>query len=129
MNIDRETKEQLNALSKEVFGTASRWVKLVEKGYQKLVTEDVEETVPADENGEGGGVNVVQKPVLVANGAQQYVTERHTVASVQALMQKLKKQRDDYFAAVKELQARTKAEQEAKAQSDKLIKEAGGSVL
>lgn len=124
MNVDRETKEQLNALSKEVFGSASRWVKLVEKGYQKLVTEEVEETIPADENGENGGVNVVQKPVLTGSGGKQFTTERHTVDSVRTLMQNLKKQRDDYFAAVAKAKVQA-AELEKAAQ---LANQIGGSV-
>lgn len=127
MNLDYKTKQELNALSKEVFGSSSRWQKLVNSGFADLVTEEVEEVVPADENGEKGGVELVQKPVLNASGLTQSVTTRHTVESVRELMLRLKASRDAYFARLKALQEARKAEEEQAALAKKLNDQVGGS--
>lgn len=125
--MDYQTKQEMNALSKEVFGSSSRWQKLVNKGFAELVTEEVEETIPADENGENGGVEVVRKPVLRSDGAKQSVMTRHTVESVKELMLKMKSARDQYLARLKTSQEEARKAQEAQAAAQAVHKELAGS--
>lgn len=44
--MDRKTREELNALSKEVFGSSSRWKKIVENGVAEPMQKDREVMVP-----------------------------------------------------------------------------------
>lgn len=127
MQVSREKKEQLNALSKEIFGSSSRWVKLVDKGHTELVTEEVEEVIPADENGENGGIDMVKKPVLTASGAHQYVTKRYTVEEIEAKMNEIKTQRDVYVARLKTMQEEQRKAQEAAEVAKKVHADASGS--
>lgn len=119
---DRQTRQELNALSKEVFGASSRWQKLVNKGYSKLLTEEVEETIPADENGENGGIQMIAKPVLRKDGATQSTLEHHTVDSVKELMLSLKTKRDAYIARLVEMQEKQIAAQKAAQEAEELSK-------
>lgn len=121
--MDRQTREEMNALSKEVFGASSRWQKLLTKGYPKLLTEEVEETVPAEKEGEEPKVIKVQKPVLRADGAKQSVQAYHTVESVKEMMLALKVKRDEFLAMIAQQQkeqeeAKKKAELQEKVQSE-----------
>ena len=120
---DFQTRVRLNALSKEVFGASSRWQKLVNHGYLELVTREVEEIVPADKNGENGGINVVQVPVLTASGAKQSVIKNHTVESVEAYMLDLKSKREVFYARLATMQAEQRAAQEAATASEALSRE------
>ena len=62
--INRELKEQLKSLSMELFGSSSRWVKLLENGSLQLVTEEVTEYVPSEKDGEDGTTRQVKVPML-----------------------------------------------------------------
>lgn len=125
--MDYKTKQELNALSKEVFGVSSRWEKLVTKGYTELVTEEVEETIPAEKEGDEPTVSKVSKPLLTKSGGVQSVTKRHTTASVKELMLKLKEGRDAYLAKVKKIQEEQKAAQEKLELAKRINQESGGS--
>lgn len=125
--VDFKTKQELNALSKEVFGTSSRWQKLVEKGYSEVLTEEVEETVPAEKEGEDPTVQKVTKPIKTASGGFQSVTKRHTIDSVRELMLKIKQQREDYVVRFKKMQEEQKAAQEKMELAKKIHDETSGS--
>lgn len=85
--ISRKERLELNVLSKEVFGSASRWKKIVDRGYEEALTEEKFEDVPADENGEGGGVKTVHVPVQATNaGGVKYTTKYHTEESIRDFM-------------------------------------------
>jgi len=114
MNIDRQTKDELNALSKEVFGASSRWQKLIGNGYTELVTEEVEEVVPAEKEGEEPTTRKVRVPLKNAAGMHQSVIKYHTVESVREYMLDRKKMLDQIRAQIKKQQdeARAKKEQE-----------------
>lgn len=109
MMYPREVTERLNKLSKEVFGASSRWKKLVEKGYAKQVTEELDDIVPG-ENGEPDTVKKVQVASRRADGAYLSTQERHTLASVEEYMLDLKKKRDEFLAMIE----KQRQEQEAK---------------
>lgn len=44
--MDRKTREELNALSKEVFGTSSRWQKIMDHGVLEPYERDREVMIP-----------------------------------------------------------------------------------
>ena len=110
--MNRQTREELNALSQEVFGASSRWQKLLNKGYSKLVTVEVLETVPSEKEGEEPQTVKVTRPVLL-NGVPQSTQERHTEESIREAMLDLKQKRDEYLATVKRLKEEKEARQAA----------------
>jgi len=113
--MDRKTRDELNSLSKQVFGTSSRWQKLVNDGFQEVITEDVTEQVPQDD---GTTVERVVKVPKKVNGAVQSVTKRYTVEGVMQLMLDLKKRQDDYKAVIKEMEEK-KAAEKARLEAEK----------
>ncbi len=88
--MNRKSREELNALSKEVFGLSSRWQKLVNKGFQQ--PEILEKMIP---NSETGKVEKVQFTT------HNKITLRHTEESVGQLMTNLKKQRESAMETLK----------------------------
>jgi len=115
MQYPREVIDRLNKLSKEVFGASSRWRKLIDKGYVKQVTEELDDIVPG-ENGEPDTVKKVQVAVRRADGAYLSTQERHTVSSVEAYMLDLKKKRDELLATIE----KQRQEQELKRRQTEL---------
>lgn len=108
MFIERKIREELNALSKEVFGVASRWQKFID-GVKEPVTRKVIENVP----GENGAPDTVREMnVQIPYGDSkipQYVIKQYTPQETKELLVKMKKQRDEYFAKMKEQQDLKKA--------------------
>jgi len=128
MNISRNERKELDALSKEVFGTSSRWQKLVNRGYVELVTEKVTETVPG-ENGEPDTTREVDAPKLRKDGAHQSVMKQHTVESIREAMLEGKAKIDEMKAKIAAMQAEQAAKQEADARAKALQESAGGSAV
>lgn len=118
MNIDFATRKQLDALSKEVFGSSSRWQKLIDKGYTDLITEEVEEEVPSEVEGEAPTKKTVTKPVL-KNGAQQFITKYYTIDSAREYMIAQKAVLDNIKAQI----AKHRADQEAAKKAAELAKD------
>lgn len=110
MFIDREIREELNALSKEVFGVSGRWKKLLEFGTNELVTKTVTETIPG-ENGEPDKTEEV-KVADTLRGANQYQHKTYTLDEVRELLLNLKKNRDEIRAKMKEMQEKRKLAEE-----------------
>ena len=73
-------REELNALSLKVFGTSSKWKKLVEKGFYHHYDDTAEKVVP---NTLTGRLEKQQFSV------PKSVHIRHTNESVKALMEKI----------------------------------------
>lgn len=111
MDIPREQREQLNALSKELMGTSSRWQKLLTRGYLETLTEEKEEEVPG-ENGAAPTKTTIKVPKL-RNGMEVRETRFHTVESILALMTDMKQKRDEMHAAMKKAQEEHEASQKA----------------
>lgn len=130
--VDYKTRQELNTLSKELFGSSSRWQKLVNKGFAQLVTEEVNEIKPAasedDKSTDEERTVKVKVPTKRADGALQSTTVRHTVESVMELMLKLKVQRDEYLEKVRLAKEEQKAKQEAEALAKRVHEEISGSV-
>lgn len=127
--VDNKTKQELNALSKEVFGSSSRWVKLVENGYAEIVTEEVEEMVPSEKEGEEPTLQKVKKPLLTKSGQKQSVVKRHTVESIRELMISLKTAREEYLARRKKMQEDYEAAQQKIELSKKVHQQTSGSAV
>jgi hypothetical protein len=108
MFIDRKIREELNALSKEIFRVSSKWQSLLEHGENILVTETKTETVPG-ENGAPDTTEEVQVPVL-KNGMKQYTHVTYTLEEVHQRLLKIKKNRDEYIAKIREAQAKKELE-------------------
>lgn len=77
--MDRKTREELNELSKRVFGASSRWQKLVDKGVNEPFERDREVMVPSLNGG-------VKKQVFTD---RKSVVRRYSVEEVKALMLRL----------------------------------------
>lgn len=125
--MDRQTREELNALSKEVFGSSSRWQKLLTDGYSELVTEEVPETIPSEVEGEEPKTTMVRRPVLNAAGQKQSVTKRHTEDSIREYMLDLKKRREEIMAMIKKQQDEQAAAKARTELINKVNQEAFGS--
>jgi hypothetical protein len=129
MNITYQEKQELNALSKEVFGASSRWQKLVNDGYRKLITKDVSEEVPATKEGEEPTSRIVQTPVLRADGAHQFETVRHTTKSIKEYMLERKETLNKIRAEIKRQQDEAKAKKELEAHTQEVHRLAQGSAV
>lgn len=125
--IARKEREELNGLSKDVFGTSSRWQKLVNQGYVELLSREVQETIPAEKEGEAAVVRKVSVPVLSQTGAKQYVTKHHTVESVREFLVAQKAQLDSLRQQFKEQQESALAKEKAEAQAKELHRTLSGS--
>lgn len=121
----REVREQLKALSKEIFGVSSRYQKLY--SYQQVLTHKVKETVP----GENGAPDTeVEKEVpLLYNGSKQSVMKHRSTEEVLQLLLDFKAKRDAYLEAMKAQQEEQKKAREEAAKAQKLQEELGGSAL
>ena len=135
--MQKVERKEIDSLSKAVFGSSSRWQKLINKGYSELVTEEVEETVPAEKEGYVPTTQKVKKPVL-KNGALQYVPKHHTVESVleymveekkklDTLRAEITKKREEFFAKLAEEQAAKKAKEDADNAAKQVQDSAAGS--
>lgn len=85
MDIPRELREEMNALSKEVFGVPSKWQKLLRKGTMNLQTKEITEVVPGEE-----GKEPTTKKSTVAklneHGAKYSVQKYYTVEEIKKIM-------------------------------------------
>jgi hypothetical protein len=89
MDITREQREQLKALSTEVFGVASKYQKLYDQ--KELVTSKTVEIVPG-ENGQPDTTKEVEVPVLYNdNGVKQYRMKYRSTEEVLQLLLEFKK--------------------------------------
>lgn len=128
MYLERAEREELNKLSKEVFGSANRWQKIVENGYSEVLMKTVKEEVPG-ENGAESTFIEQKVPVLSESGGKQSAMVRHTVESIRELMLGFKAQRDTFLAEYTRKQAEAKAAKEQQALQKKIHKDLTGSAL
>lgn len=119
MDIPRAQRDELKALSKEVFGVESRYQKFFET--KDLLTR--KETQPIlDEKGmplESGATQEVDVPVLNAQGLKQYVVKRRSVEEVLDLLKSFQVKRNEFLA---EMNAKKEAAAAKKAEADKVAK-------
>lgn len=118
MDIPRELRNELNALSKEVFGVSSRWQSLLKKGTSQLITRKTTEVIPGKE-GEEPTTKEVEVPVLTPYGAKQFTQKYYTVDEVHQVLLDFKAQLDTIKAQMKQQQE----EKIAKEAQEKALKE------
>lgn len=82
--MNRNDRETLNKLSKEVFGSSSKWQKLVNDGFTDTMTRDREAMIPS-KNG----------PQMKTFVDKKLVNRRYTVEEVTQLMLDVLKKRNE----------------------------------
>lgn len=121
--LSHAERDEMKALSKEVYGASSRCKKLIDDGYAQLLTETVTEYVPGktkeDGTEEEGTTREVQVPLKRADGAKQSVITRHTVDSVRKEMLDRKAK----IAEIRAIMKQQQDEQQAKRQKEALMRE------
>jgi hypothetical protein len=110
-DLNRNQREELKALSREVFGAANRWQKLVEHGYQEPLTETATEYVPGEKEGDEGTVRQIQVPVKHEGKVPMQVTKRYTVDSIREYMLERKKMLEMVREQMKKNQEEAKAKE------------------
>lgn len=118
MSVDRELRNELDTLSKQVFGVSSKWKKLVESGVTEMITEEKTEMVPG-ENGAEPTEQKLQVPVKAPNGAIQYRVKRFTVEGILEFMRERKKLIDQ----INEMNRKNREAAEAKQKQEQLAKQ------
>lgn len=124
-----EVKKEMDKLSLEVFGTKSRWRKMVEQGVAELIEEDTTRLFIKDgvENKE-----TVKTPLMHegANGGQmlQFQLKRYTMEEVKEKLIFLKTQRDNFLSALKKQQEDEKTAKELE-KAKTVVQTASGSSI
>lgn len=121
----REQREQMKALSLEIFGKSSRYQKMFQ--YDDVLTHEVDETVPG-ENGEPDTTKKVRVPLLF-NGSKQSRRKYRTVEQVIQLLTEFKAKREEFIAKMNQQKAEDAAKKEAELAAKKVQEELGGSAL
>ena len=106
--VSKKERKELDELSKNVFGSSSRWQKLIGKGYTEQVMKDVVETVPPEKEGDEPTTRTVQVPVKTESGMDLYVTKYHTTESVKKYMEEQKEVLEKLRVQIKEMQENQK---------------------
>ena len=77
MYIDRQMVQEMNELSKEIFGTKSKWRKILESGEARLVTE--EETVYNPEHKEDEPEMFTRRRIVMHHGPNGGQLPKHEI--------------------------------------------------
>jgi hypothetical protein len=121
--LSRKVIEELNALSKEVFNSTSKWRKMCEKGVLTPLEEDTVR-LAAD-----GTKTTVKTPVMHVgkNDGEipRFYLKRYTPETVREFMVGVLLKRQQFMEAIKKQQADQKA---AQATKDAVSEAAGSSV-
>lgn len=88
MNITTKEREELEALSKDVFGASSRWQTIMKNGYNKPVEQITKKSV-------------------------RFTKVYHTAESVKTLMLELQTKRNEHLAELKNKQDQEKQVQDS----------------
>jgi hypothetical protein len=118
---DRETVTELNALSKEIFGSSSKWRKMVDKGVPHLIEEDIKKMSLED----GKEVTeMVKTPILYTGPSgeaefHQYYLKRYSIPEVKEFLLTAKDRQDQVRAMIKRIEEQQRAQAAAKAEAEK----------
>jgi predicted PolB exonuclease-like 3'-5' exonuclease len=127
--LTKAQREELKALSKEVFGSSSRYQKLMGKGYMEMLTEELSEIVPGEKEGDPDVEKMVKIPVKTADGALQYVQKYHTAESVKAYMEQCRVTIEKFKADMAKKEVEEKAKKEQVQANMEAHQKLGGSAL
>lgn len=126
MYVDKETREELTALSKEVFGSTTKWKKILDEGTIELVTRKTTQKVK-----NAAGIEEDQEitvPVLM-NGVRQFTSKYFTLETLKEFMLDLKVKRDEFVKMIEEQQKAQKEAAEKAKLAESINSDAGGSAL
>lgn len=120
-------RKELSALSKEVFGSSSRYVKMME-GMPELVQEEVTEYVPGKTDEDDGTTRKVNVPVTYkGTSTKTYAIKRYTAEEIHVHMLSLKAKRDAMIEEWRKMQAAEAAKKALEEQVRKVQETIGGS--
>lgn len=127
MQYSREITNELNSLSKKIFGSTSKWRKMVEKGVWELVEEDVKKLVVKDGK---ETTEMVKEPVYYTGKREncemkQHQLHRYTLEEVKEFMLTVKDRQEQVRQAIKKIEEEQKAQKAAKLEAEK----ASGSAI
>jgi hypothetical protein len=136
-HLTRAEREEMKALSKEVFGSSSRWAKFVDKGVTQKVTKKVSEEVTKEDGTKETVEKVVPVHLRVGHHNHEYSVHKYfTVSEVKAMMLERKAQLEQIREQIAQQQAEAKQKQEEAAktqaayqQAKTVQKAAGGSAI
>lgn len=128
MSNSRNEREELNKLSQEVFGSSSRWKKLVDTGLREQVMEEVEEFIPPETEDGEGTTRKVKIPVK-HKGINKFETRHFDVESIKTFMLERKKYIEEFKAMVEKIKAEEKAKKEQEELAKKVQEETSGSAV
>lgn len=123
--LNRNERDQLKALSKEVFGVSSRYQRFLE-GVAEVITHEVDEEVPGDGDAPAT-TRKVRVPTLTANGVKQTRIKRYTFQETLDLLLSFKAQRDAMIKAQLDQQAAAAAKKAQAELQKKVQDELAGS--
>lgn len=126
--ISKELKEELKALSKELFGSSSKYQKLLDHGTSELVTEEVTEYVPGETDEDEGFTRQVKVPVK-RNGMNIHTIKRVTPEELKLLLLEMKAQKDAFMEQMKKIQEEARVKKETEEQQKKIAQELSGSAI
>lgn len=130
MNITKQMRQELGVLSKDVFGSSSRWEKLVDRGYTDAVTQEVDEVVPAEKEGDEPTTKKTRQLVSATkNGGTLYRLYFHDVDSIKTYMLERKVQLDNIREMMRKSQEEAKQKAVDAEEAKKLQDKVGGSAI
>lgn len=123
----REQRDQMKALSLEIFGASSKWQKLYK--YDAALTLTKTETIPGVDGAEDTTKEVEVPLYVEGTKVKQFERKYRTTQEVLDLLLSFKAKRDEYLANMKKLQAEALAKRKADEERKKLEQELAGSAL
>lgn len=121
----REMIEELNALSKEVLGSSSKWRKIIDRGRLVPVTVEAIETKTVE--GKEVQETVTKHAVYHNSKTPMYQIQRETPESIKEHLLKLKEQQEAFRKMIQQAQEEARQKEEEKKQAIKTIEENSGS--
>lgn len=127
--LPRAVINELNELSRDVFGASSRWRKMIYPGVAEIVMEDVKELVPRNDDSGESDEQDVQVPVKRRDGAMISVIKHHTADSIRDYMINRKAELDNLRANMEALQVEAKVKKEQEELEKKVHADLVGSAV
>lgn len=120
-------RQELNALSLEVFKSSSRWKRMVENGVPTLRTREVFESVPSTEEGKSDETKSTFVPVKNEHGIHVSFMKRYTLSEIKQYMLDLKRTQEEIRAMIEKLNAEKQAKAELEKTTEQVRDQLSGS--
>lgn len=125
--LTRAQREELKALSKEVFGVSSKYQKLMD-GVRETVTKEVEEEVPGEDGAEPTK-RTVKVAVLDEQGIKKTVIKRYSFEEVRDLLLGFKTKLEAFRAEQMKAQEEAAAKKAQEELQSEVHKKLSGSAV